>query len=98
MQAETERAALPATVPDPCRCNRRRRFWLFAQTQQGARTSANLYSLVSRARVNGLEPYAYLRISVHGADARSKHGQKLLRWSKRRKQRFSRGAGRVRFR
>jgi hypothetical protein len=38
-----------------------RRAWLFAQTQQGARASANLYSLVSCARVNGLEPYAYLR-------------------------------------
>jgi transposase len=38
-----------------------RRSWLFAQTQQGARASANLYSLVSCARVNGLEPYAYLR-------------------------------------
>jgi transposase len=38
-----------------------RRVWLFAQSQQGARASANLYSLVSSARVNGLEPYAYLR-------------------------------------
>jgi transposase len=38
-----------------------RRVWLFAQTQHGARASANLYSLVSCARVNGLEPYAYLR-------------------------------------
>lgn len=34
---------------------------MFAQTQQGARASANLYSLVSCARVNGLEPYAFLR-------------------------------------
>jgi transposase len=38
-----------------------RRVWLFAQTQQGARASANLYSLVSCVRVNGIEPYAYLR-------------------------------------
>ncbi len=37
-----------------------RRAWLFAQTQNGARASANLYSLVSCARVNGLEPHAYL--------------------------------------
>jgi transposase len=37
-----------------------RRAWLFAQTQHGARASANLYSLVSCARVNGLEPHAYL--------------------------------------
>jgi hypothetical protein len=27
---------------------------------KGARASANLYSIVSCARVNGLEPYAYL--------------------------------------
>jgi hypothetical protein len=37
-----------------------RRSWLFAQNPYGARASANLYSLVSCARVNGLEPYAYL--------------------------------------
>ena len=37
-----------------------RRAWLFVQTQHGARASANLYSLVSCARVNGLEPHAYL--------------------------------------
>jgi transposase len=38
-----------------------RRAWLFAHNQHGARASANLYSLVSCARVNGLEPHAYLR-------------------------------------
>jgi transposase len=37
-----------------------RRSWLFAHNPHGARASANLYSLVSCARVNGLEPYAYL--------------------------------------
>jgi transposase len=37
-----------------------RRAWLFAQNPYGAKVSANLYSLVSCARVNGLEPYAYL--------------------------------------
>jgi hypothetical protein len=37
-----------------------RRSWLFAETQQGARASANLYSLMRCAQVDGLEPYAYL--------------------------------------
>jgi hypothetical protein len=37
-----------------------RRLWLFAHNPYGARASANLYSLVSCARVNGLEPQAYL--------------------------------------
>jgi len=38
-----------------------RRVWLFAHNPLGARASANLYSLVSTARANGLEPYAYLK-------------------------------------
>lgn len=38
-----------------------RRAWLFADTQYGARASANLYSLVMSAKANGVEPYAYLR-------------------------------------
>ena len=38
-----------------------RRSWLFADTVAGARASARLYSLVQCAKVNGLEPYAYLR-------------------------------------
>ena len=37
-----------------------RRSWLFAHNPHGARASANLYSLVNCARVNGLEPYAYM--------------------------------------
>lgn len=37
-----------------------RRLWLFAHNPYGARASANLYSLVSCARVNGIEPRAYL--------------------------------------
>jgi transposase len=38
-----------------------RRNWLFADTVKGAKASAALYSIVSTARTNGLEPYAYLR-------------------------------------
>jgi len=38
-----------------------RRSWLFADTQFGARASANLYSLVMSAKANGVEPYAYLK-------------------------------------
>jgi hypothetical protein len=37
-----------------------RRNWLFASTVSGAKASAALYSIVSTARANGLEPYAYL--------------------------------------
>lgn len=35
--------------------------WLFADTVRGAKASAALYSLISTARANQLEPYAYLR-------------------------------------
>ena len=38
-----------------------RRNWLFADAVKGAKASAALYSIVSTARANGLEPHAYLR-------------------------------------
>jgi len=37
-----------------------RRAWLFADTPAGADASAVHYSLIQTARLNGLEPYAYL--------------------------------------
>jgi transposase len=52
---------MTAQATSGCAVSQGRRVSLFAQTQQGARASANLYSLVSCARVNGLEPHAYLR-------------------------------------
>lgn len=38
-----------------------RKNWLFSASQQGAASSANLYSLIETAKGNGLEPYAYLK-------------------------------------
>ncbi len=38
-----------------------RKNWLFSDTVAGAKSSANLYSLIQTATANGLEPYAYLR-------------------------------------
>ena len=38
-----------------------RKSWLFSASQAGATASANLYSLVSSARANGLNEYAYLK-------------------------------------
>jgi len=35
--------------------------WLFAGTPDGAAASALLYSLIETAKMNSLEPYAYLR-------------------------------------
>lgn len=59
--------AHPEMPPDNNFCENRirpfavgRRAWLFCTTQHGARTSANLYSLVTTAKANGVEPLAYL--------------------------------------
>lgn len=38
-----------------------RKNWLFSVSVDGAKASANLYSLIETAKANGLEPYAYLR-------------------------------------
>lgn len=38
-----------------------RRNWLFCKSVAGAKSSANLYSLIETARANGLDPYGYLR-------------------------------------
>ena len=38
-----------------------RKNWLFSASVNGAKASANLYSLIETAKLNGLEPYQYLR-------------------------------------
>ena len=38
-----------------------RKNWLFSASVSGAKSSANLYSLIETAKANNLEPYAYLR-------------------------------------
>jgi len=38
-----------------------RKNWLFSASMDGAKASANLYSLIETAKANGLEPYTYLR-------------------------------------
>ena len=38
-----------------------RKNWLFSTSVQGAKASANLYSLIETAKANNLEPYAYLK-------------------------------------
>ena len=38
-----------------------RKNWLFSDTQQGVRASANLYSLIETAKANHLNDYAYLK-------------------------------------
>lgn len=48
----TERAIRPFVIG--------RNNWIFSDTVNGAKASANLYSLIETAKLNGLEPYRYL--------------------------------------
>jgi hypothetical protein len=38
-----------------------RKAWLFSDTPKGATASAQIYSLIETAKVNGQEPYTWLR-------------------------------------
>ena len=38
-----------------------RKNWLFSIKAEGATASANIYSLIATAKINGLEPFAYLK-------------------------------------
>ena len=38
-----------------------RKNWLFSNSVNGAKASANLYSIIETAKANGLEAYDYLR-------------------------------------
>ena len=60
-----------------------RKNWLFSNSQAGARSSANLYSLLETAKANGVEPYTYLsRVLTELPAAESvKAIENLLPWS-----------------
>lgn len=38
-----------------------RKAWLFSNSQAGANSSANIYSVIQTAKANGLEPFTYLK-------------------------------------
>jgi transposase len=62
-----------------------RKNWLFANTPQGARASAIIYSIVETAKGNGLNPYYYLRYlfeQLPNMDLTDENAlDKLLPWS-----------------
>lgn len=60
-----------------------RKNWLFSQTTACTTPSARLYSLVEAARVNGIEPHAYLsRLFTELPKATSAdHFEALMPWS-----------------
>jgi hypothetical protein len=44
-----------------CAHTHKRKNWLFAVTEKGAKASANLYSLIETAKANNVEPSVYLK-------------------------------------
>lgn len=60
-----------------------RKNWLFSASQNGAKASANLYSLIETAKANGLEPSAYLRrVFTDLPNAQTvEHVEALLPWN-----------------
>jgi len=63
-----------------------RKNWLFANTPQGAKASATIYSIVETAKENGLNPFAYLRYLFERLPNIDIHDEgvldKLLPWSR----------------
>lgn len=60
-----------------------RKNWLFSNSQAGAGASANLYSLIETAKMNALNPHAYLQhIFTHLPRAESVEAiEQLLPWN-----------------
>ena len=59
-----------------------RKGWLFANTVNGAKASANLYSLVETCKANGVEPHAYLSMLFQRLPTLTtvEHFEALLPW------------------
>ncbi|MEO2181006.1 MAG: IS66 family transposase [bacterium] len=55
-----------------------RKNWLFSQSVKGAEASATIYSLIETARLNGHEPYRYLRYVLTEIAKGNEHYEALL--------------------
>jgi transposase len=59
-----------------------RKNWLFAGSDAGGETAANAYTLIESAKLNGLDPEAYLRHVIERiADHLINRIQELLPWN-----------------
>jgi transposase len=59
-----------------------RKNWLFSDSQGGVKASANLYSLIETAKVNGLNDYAYLKwVFAQLPSTEPDDLQRLLPWN-----------------
>ena len=69
-----------------------RKNWLFSDSVKGAESSAIVYSLVERAKANGVEPYEYLllvlsRLPYYGKTPSHEILERLMPWNPDVKQR-----------
>jgi transposase len=59
-----------------------RRNWLFAGADIGGESAASMYTLIQTAKINGLDPEAYLRaVITRIADHRTKSIDQLMPWN-----------------
>ena len=63
-----------------------RKNWLFSDSIKGAESSAIVYSLVETAKVNGVEPYEYLRLVLsrlpyYGKTPSHENLERLMPWN-----------------
>ena len=59
-----------------------RRNYLFAGSDRGGASAANIYSLIATCRLNDIEPYAYLRQVLGGIAEHPIHRlDELLPWN-----------------
>ncbi len=58
-----------------------RKNWLFANTANGANTSATLYSMIETAKANGLTPFNYLMYCLEQLSLKPENLDHLLPWN-----------------
>ena len=62
---------------------RGRKAWLFSSTQEGARASSIMYSIIETAKENGLHPYHYIKYLLESlSNAKDGELEMFLPWSK----------------
>ena len=62
-----------------------RKNWLFAGSDTGGQRAATIYTIIETAKLNGLNPEAYLRhLIIHIADHPAKRIDELLPWNVKR--------------
>ena len=63
-------------------CNKVRKNWLFTGSNEGGKAAANIYTVIESAKMNALNPEAYLKkVMSEILDYNSKKLHELLPWN-----------------